>query len=122
MERFFRAFFASVPHEWYVNNDIAHYEGYYSAVFYSHFAGAGLDVVAEESTSHGRSDVVVRHANAVWVFEFKTSGDAGDALAQIDEKGYAEKYQHLNLPIHQVGVTFSEQTRNISTFEVKDAG
>ena len=122
VERFFRAFFASVPHEWYVNNDIAHYEGYYSAVFYSHFAGAGLDVVAEESTNHGRSDVVVRHANAVWVFEFKTSGDAGDALAQIDEKGYAEKYQHLNLPIHRVGVAFSEQARNISTFEVKDAG
>ena len=121
VERLFRAFFASVPHEWYANNNIAHYEGYYSAVFYSHFAGAGLDVVAEESTSHGRSDIVVRHRNAVWVFEFKSNGDGGNALAQIGEKGYAEKYQHLDLPIHQVGVAFSEQTRNISAFEVKDA-
>ena len=121
VERLFRAFFASVPHEWYSNNNIAHYEGYYSAVFYSHFAGAGLDVVAEESTSHGRSDIVVRHRNAVWVFEFKGDGDAGNALAQIGEKGYAEKYRHLDLPIHQVGVAFSEQTRNISAFEVKEA-
>ena len=119
VERLFRAFFASVPHEWYANNNIARYEGYYSAVFYSLFAGAGLDVVAEESTSHGRSDVVVRHPNAVWVFELKGSGDAGDAVAQIEQKGYAEKYQHLNLPIHQVGVTFSAEVRNISAFEVK---
>ena len=121
VERLFRAFFASVPHEWYVRNDIARYEGYWSAVFYSHFAGAGLDVVAEESTSHGRSDIVVRHANAVWVFELKGNGDANDALAQIEDRGYAEKYRHLDLPIHQVGVTFSEQARNIAAFEVRGA-
>ena len=122
VERLFRAFFASVPHEWYLNNDIARYEGYYSAVFYAHFAGAGLDVAAEESTSHGRADIVVRHPNAVWVFELKGSGDAGEALAQIEDKGYASKYQHLNLPIHKVGVTFSKQARNISAFEVELAG
>ena len=121
VEQLFRAFFASVPHEWYVRNDIARYEGYWSAVFYSHFAGAGLDVVAEESTSHGRSDIVVRHANAVWVFELKGNGDAKEALAQIEERGYAEKYRHLDRPIHQVGVTFSEQARNIAAFEVRGA-
>ena len=121
VERLFRAFFASVPHEWYTNNNIARYEGYYSAVLYSLFAGAGLDVAAEESTSHGRSDIVVRHANAVWMFEFKTKGAAGDAVAQIEDRGYAEKYQHFDVPIHQVGVTFSEQARNLSTFEVRDA-
>ena len=47
--------------------------------------------------------------------------DAGGALAQIEERGYAEKYRHFGLPIHQVGVTFSEQTRNIWAFEVRDA-
>ena len=121
VERLFRAFFASVPHEWYAQNNMAHYEGYYSAVFYAHFAGAGLDVVAEESTSRGRSDVVVRHPAAVWVFEFKGNGDASEALAQIEERGYAEKYRHLQLPIHHVGVTFSEQARNLAAFEVQDA-
>ena len=122
IERLFRAFFASVPYQWYVSNDIAHYEGYCSAVFYSHLVGAGLDVVAEESTSHGRSDLVVRHAEGVWVFEFKGKfkgeRNAEDALAQIEEKGYVEKYRHLGLPIHRVGVAFSEQDRNLSTFEV----
>ncbi len=122
VERLFRAFFASVPYQWHVDNDIAHYEGYYSAVFYSHFVGAGLDVVAEESTSRGRADIVVRHPNAVWVFELKSKGDAGDALAQIEAKGYAEKYRDLHLPIHRVGVTFSEPERNISTFEAHTLG
>ena len=122
-----RAFFASVPYQWYTDNDIAHYEGYYSAVFYAHFVGAGLDVVAEESTSRGRSDIVVRHPKAVWVFELKggpgsdasPAGRAGRAVAQIAQRGYAEKYRHLGLPIHCVGVTFSDEDRNISAFQVE---
>ncbi len=38
------SFFASIPYEWYTNNDIASYEGFYASVFYSYFAGLGLDV------------------------------------------------------------------------------
>ena len=129
VERLLRAFFASVPYQWYTDNDIAHYEGYYSAVFYAHFVGAGLDVVAEESTSRGRSDIVVRHPKAVWVFELKggaapdaSRGDgASVAVAQIARQGYAEKYRHLGLPIHCVGVTFSDKDRNISAFQVEHA-
>ena len=41
----FESFFASIPYEWYTNNDIASYEGFYASVFYSYFAGLGLDVV-----------------------------------------------------------------------------
>ena len=49
----FESFFASIPYEWYTNNDIASYEGFYASVFYSYFAGLGLDVVVEDSSSHG---------------------------------------------------------------------
>ena len=38
----FESFFASIPYEWYTNNDIAGYEGFYASVFYSYFAGLGL--------------------------------------------------------------------------------
>ena len=54
------SFFASIPYEWYTNNDIASYEGFYASVFYSYFAGLGLDVVVEDSSSHGRLDMAVR--------------------------------------------------------------
>ncbi len=42
----FHAFFASIPNDWYRNNPIARYEGYYASVFYSYFAAVGLDITA----------------------------------------------------------------------------
>ena len=119
VEALFRAFFASVPYQWYVHNDMAHYEGYYSAVFYSHFVGAGLDVAAEESTSHGRSDMAVRYAGGVCVFEFKKQGSADNALLQIETRRYADKYREAGSALHLIGVEFSERDRNISAFEVE---
>ena len=41
LETLFQAFFAGIPYEWYTNNDIAGYEGYYASVFYSYFAALG---------------------------------------------------------------------------------
>lgn len=32
------------PRPWYTNNDIARCEGFYASVFYSYFAGLGLDI------------------------------------------------------------------------------
>ena len=55
LKTLFHAFFASIPYEWYTNNDIANFEGYYASVFYSYFAGLGLDVTVEDSSSHGRA-------------------------------------------------------------------
>ena len=59
LEALFRGFLAGIPYQWHMNNDIAGYEGYYASVFYSCFAGLGLDVAVEDSTSHGRLDMAV---------------------------------------------------------------
>ena len=61
----FHAFFASIPHEWYTNNHIASYEGYYASVFYSYFAASGFDITVEDSSSHGRLDMAVRAAGRI---------------------------------------------------------
>ena len=123
LEALFRAFFASVPYEWYRKNDIALYEGYYSSVFYSHFAAAGLDVRVEESTSQGRLDMAVLYRGQVYLFEFKMVDEApkGDAMRQLREKGYADKYRHPDRPVHLIGVEFSRQDRNIAAFHVERA-
>jgi hypothetical protein len=42
LKQLFHGFFASIPHQWYTNNDIQSYEGYYASVFYSYFASLGL--------------------------------------------------------------------------------
>ena len=119
----FHAFFAGIPHEWYANNDIARYEGYYASVFYSYFAALRLDVTVEDSSSHGRLDMAVRCAGHVYLFEFKVAELApeGAAMAQLKARRYADKYRDLGEPIHHVGVEFSRETRNVVAFEVERA-
>ena len=121
MRALFHAFFASIPYEWYTHNDIARYEGYYASVFYSYFAALGLDITVEDSTSHGRLDMVVRFNGNVYLFEFKVVEMAGEgaAMAQLKARGYAEKYRGGGEPIHLVGVEFSRDTRNVVAFEVE---
>ena len=119
LEALFRSFFASIPYEWYTNNDIANFEGYYASVFYSHFAALGLDVVVEESTSRGRLDMAVRFEGRVYVFEFKVVEQAGEgaAMAQLKDRGYADKYRSPDVRVHLVGVEFSSTSRNVVAFE-----
>ena len=123
LEALFRSFFAGIPYQWHVKNDVARYEGYYASVFYSWFAATGLDVRVEDSTSQGRLDMAVRYNEQIYLFEFKTVGKApeGGALAQLAEKGYADKYRNLGQPIHLVGVEFSREERNVAAFAVERA-
>ena len=123
VDALFRAFFASIPHQWLTRNDIARFEGYYASVFYSHFAGAGLDVSVEESTNRGRLDMAVRFKGRVYLFEFKMVARQGNgsALRQIKDKQYADKYRQPGLPIRLVGVEFSQAERNIVRFDVEAA-
>ena len=115
----FHAFYASIPHQWYTNNDIADYEGFYASVFYSYFAGLGLDVTVEESTNRGRLDMAVRFEGRVYVFEFKVVEQAGEgaAMAQLKHREYADKYRSPGVPVHLVGVEFSSASRNVVAFE-----
>ena len=123
LKTLFHAFFASIPYQWYTNNHIADYEGFYASVFYSYFAALGYDVAVEESSSHGRLDMAVRTAGHVYLFEFKVAEMAppGSALAQLQERRYADKYRATGEPIHLIGVEFSRASRNITAFEVADA-
>ena len=121
LKALFHAFYASIPHQWYTNNDIASYEGFYASVFYSYFVGLGLDVTVEDSTSHGRLDMAVRFNGQVYLFELKVVEIAGDgaAMEQLKTRRYADKYRGAGEPIHLVAVEFSRDTRNVTAFEVE---
>ena len=120
LESLFHAFYASIPYEWYTNNDIANFEGYYASVFYSYFAALGLNITVEDSISHGRVDMAVHFNDNIYLFEFKVVelASEGAAMAQLQKKGYADKYRDLDQPIFMIGVEFSKDTRNITAFEV----
>lgn len=121
LQGLFQSFFASIPYHWHVNNPIAHYEGYYASVFYAYFAAAGLDVRVEDATSLGRVDMTVLMPRRVVLFEFKVveQGAQGNALQQIKDKRYADKYRAAGGQIYMVGVEFSTATRNVVGFEVE---
>ena len=123
LETLFHAFFASIPYEWYTNNDIAGYEGYYASVFYSYFAALGLDITVEDSSSHGRLDMAVLFNGTVYLFEFKVveMASVGAALAQLQERRYADKYRALGQPIYLIGVEFSKDECNVAAFDVERA-
>ena len=120
LKELFHAFFASIPYQWYTNNHITDYEGYYASVFYSYFAALGYEIAVEESSSHGRLDMAVRAGGDLYLFEFKVVELAppGSALAQLRERDYAAKYRGKGESIHLIGVEFSRKTRNVTAFEV----
>ena len=116
--------YSKIPHQWYTNNAIAGYEGYYASVFYSYFAGQGFDITAEASSNRGRLDMTVQHAERRYIFEFKVKGKSKtpvSPLQQIIERGYADAYRAAGEPIHLVGIIFDPEQRNITTYETAQA-
>ena len=122
LKELFEAFFSSIPYQWYTNNDIARYEGFYASVVYSYFAALGYEIAVEESSSHSRLDMAVRTGGQVYLFEFKVveMASSGSALAQLRARDYAAKYRGRGEPIHLIGVEFSREARNVTAFEVAD--
>ncbi len=120
IEGLVRGLFASIPYEWHTRNEIARYEGYYASVFYAWLAAVGLDVTVEDSSSRGRADLAVRFAGDAFLFEFKVVEQAaeGAALAQLQARGYAEKYRPAAADVYLIGVEFSREQRNVTAFEV----
>ena len=118
-----RGVFASIPYQWHTKNNIADYEGYYASVFYALFAAQDFDVIAEDSTSHGRLDMTVLFREQVYLFEFKVVATQaeGKAIAQLRERNYAAKYRGRGWPIHLIGVEFSKETRTLVAFEAEAA-
>lgn len=120
LEGLFHSLFASIPYHWHTKNSINKYEGYYASVFYCYFAALGIDVTPEETTHHGRIDLVARLDDGVYLIEFKVitlDKDKGNALSQIKTKKYYEKYAHSGLKVFLIGVEFDSQEKNIVHFQ-----
>ena len=85
------------------------------------FSLMGQYTQTEVHCPSGRADAVVHTSNAIYIFEFKMEG-AGtpeDALAQIEERGYADRYLASGKKLVCIGVTFDPKTRNIGEWAVK---
>ena len=121
VETLFRRLLAGIPHDWHRRNDIAHYEGYWSSVFYAWFRASLDDLAVEDATSRGRLDMAVRLEENVYLFEFKVAerSEEGAALAQLQARRYADKYRAPGRMVHLIGVEISAGRRDITAFDVE---
>ncbi len=115
----FQRLFSGIPYQWYVNNRLNEYEGFYSSIFYSVFNSLGLECIAEDITNRGRIDLTIKIDNYLYIFEFKVIEEIEDSkkpMEQIKERRYFEKYQQENKEIILVGIEFSKEKRNIKEY------
>ena len=120
LRELFEGFFDAIPYQWHSSSKTAaRYESYYATVFYAYFEALGADVRVEDTTSRGRIDMTALTAAHIWIFEFKIaeSSAAGSGMAQILDRGYADKYRSRGVPIILVAIEFSRETRNIANYE-----
>ena len=91
--------------------DAATKEGFYEYTMYLIFSMLNVYVRTQVKCAGGRTDMVVWMPDAIYVFEMKVHGTAEEALAQIDDKGYAIPYQTDGRKVVKVGVKFDIDTR-----------
>jgi len=117
--------FSSIPYNNYTNNKIDQYEGYYASVIYVYLQSLGLDIIGEDVTNKGRIDLTIKMDHAIFILEFKVIENGklkvenkfNSALQQIKENNYAQKYLSENKDIYLIGIEFSKEDKNISSFE-----
>ncbi|MGE5343237.1 MAG: AAA family ATPase [Candidatus Omnitrophota bacterium] len=109
-----QSIFAAVPY------NIFNYkvEASYHALIHVIFMLILDRIGAEIHTNLGRIDQIVETDKYIYIFEFKMH-DAQQALRQIHEKRYYEKYMAKGKNIVLIGVGFSEEKRNIDEWIIE---
>ena len=78
----------------------------------------GEYVETERTTSNGRIDILIKTKDYVYIIEIKTDSTPDEALAQIEEKGYARPFADDPRRVFRIGVNFSTANRRIDGWKV----
>jgi hypothetical protein len=118
MDQFFetiRSLFVNIPYDMFVKDR----EGYYQTVIYLILKLIGIDISTEVETNIGRIDALVETDTHIYVMEFKL-GTAEEALNQIKEKKYYEKYLTSSKVIDLIGIGFDIEQKNIGDYKIEE--
>ncbi len=105
-----KVFFANIPYDISSRAPEETYQAIFCAILY--FIGVGVS--PEVRTNEGRIDAVMETPDHVYVMEFKRDMSASEAMAQIKEKKYYEKFLESGKKITLVGVNFDSEKRTIA--------
>ncbi|MBH1989503.1 MAG: ATP-binding protein [Myxococcaceae bacterium] len=103
-----RPFFADIPYDLHIP-----LERYYQTVFYMLIKFMGAEIMTEERTNIGRIDAVLQTPTHTYIVELKMGQSAQEALEQIRQRQYAEKYQLSGKSLIALGLAFDPVTKNI---------
>ncbi|MBQ0057857.1 MAG: AAA family ATPase [Bacteroidales bacterium] len=119
-----RSYIAKIPYdiitkeEW---EDKEKRESFYKLLLYMAFSMLNSTVDTEVKSILGRADVVVKTDTDIFVLELKVDDTVENALAQIDDKGYAIPYEADGRKVTKCGINISSEARNISEWCITDA-
>ena len=102
-------FFANIPY----NLTDRQNEQMWQTIVYVILKSVGFGVNAEVLTNEGRIDMTCETSAGIWLIEFKLDRPAEEALAQFDERNYAEKYDFAGKTVRKLGISFSSEKRTI---------
>lgn len=114
-----KAFLAGVP---YVEgfkeklNEAATREGFYEYTLYLILSMLNVYVQTQVKCWTGRTDMIVYLADTIYIFEFKVKSTSEEALAQIDDKHYADRFATDARKVIKVGVNFDIENWNIESW------
>jgi hypothetical protein len=78
-----------------------------------------VKIIGEDVTNFGRIDLTLFIEDKIYILEFKVDGKKGEALQQVKDKNYAQKYLSHKKDIYLVGIEFSNEMRNVVDFELE---
>ena len=110
------ALFASIP---YTRADDP-FENYFQAVIYLVFTLLGRFAACEMHAATGRVDVIVQAERFVYLMELKRDGTADEALAQIEERGYAAPFAADTRALYRIGAAFDSDTRQLADWQARE--
>lgn len=96
-------------------------EAFYKLILYSVFSLLNSKVDTEVKSILGRADVVIKTKTDIFVLELKVDDTVENALAQIDDKGYAIPYEADGRKVTKCGVRIASEQRNITHWRITDA-
>lgn len=96
-------------------------EAFYKLLLYVIFSLLNSKVDTEVKSILGRADVVIKTKTDIYVLELKVDDTVENALAQIDDKGYAIQYEADGRKVTKCGVSISSEERNITHWRIVDA-
>ncbi len=120
MAAIFNRYLAMFPYHFYERKD----ERLFHTMMHGLFVCMKGDAYPEDAGKLGRADEVLIRGKHIYIFELKVDGSAEEALQQIKERHYADKYIHMaeekGMEIILAGLSFSSRERCVSGFSQEE--